>query len=104
MEQQLLQERLVKQQFDLDHDALIENFDGHPERLGEVLPLVDRVVEYLESKRYAVECIYEYLTQVPQSMVVATRHHDPPDDGPEEDVRSDFGDACRRARISGLFV
>lgn len=103
MEQQLIQERLVKQQFDLDHDVLIENFEGHPERLGEVLPLVDRAAGYLESKGYVVERVCEYLTGIPQSMVVA-RHHDPPGDGPEEDIGNDFRDACRRARISGLFV
>src|SRR3989344_2661217 len=95
---------MAQQQFELDMNTLIENFDEHPETVREVLPLIRRLVALLTNKGYKVTCDYNEFV-LPESITIMEgfASKNSLNFVKERVIERDFRSVCRLMGIERLF-
>lgn len=91
----------LQHRFDINFDILIETFSDNPERIAQLVPMIERLFDNLAEKGYEVKagncCI------IPESIVLRKRKNGEQPSDVAKAARKDFIQSCEKFGIKQLF-
>jgi len=93
----------VKQQFDINHSVVLDNFSDQPERIVQIRPIVEKLLQDLREKGYDVSFEEDYGLDTPGNITVTTNNPATSILDLSLRIRDDFSKSCQSLGIDKLF-